>query len=711
MASPYLLSNTDLQYVNCAGQDFAVYLAFLNPIAITTVWTDINQDSEGNWQPPGNTDCAALKIAPYCPIANLGPNRIGFVGEPLYFDGSCSCQRMDIPVVSYAWTVTGSPTATAYANNSQMSYVWSAPGIYTVKLTVTDRAGTTTTGVRQVMIYQSRQQALPGMTTLSGPSGSLANGGWQAQITTVNSQFTLFPPDALPVGTYQPLVIMVETRYEVLPGQWVNATIGPHGQFNPGSPYRDPRILFDGYVQTGTVQQDVDKDTLSFTCMSPQLLLNEAQAHLVGYYNCDYTSVKNGVPQGCKTSPMGQGFQVGGLMTNDVVQSILQYHSNVCQFHDLHMWNSLIPCAPFSVDSANAYYNPVFSTLSVNEGTIWQNLQDLTTNEWSQVYCERDGSIRVGPQVNFRGQEYWEKPWLYNTSSATAGVFLNLLSDLGYTIGAPSSMENTASVIGTLPMLPAQPMPVYFVHEFGSQPPPSLYNRPFQGQPDPTMLALFNTQSGPPLLCVFADIPTPDPGMTAPGGLLTPIIANWPQDLSIYPIMISDQENYTGRTSLVKLIGTLANAQTILTSWYPQNTFQITGDGVSTTVATTLHSGNWNIDQSHVVPDVTAGLNRSLVLNFWWEMARRIYFASNLNYNVTITAGLLTAVNLNDLVGVTRQNNQLGPHWAEKPFYVDGVSYQIDINNKTWQTSLTLTEITSQALGPIQPPPKVYPKW
>lgn len=711
MASPYLLSNTDLQYVNCAGQDFRIFLAFLNPISINTVWTDINQDSQGNWQPPGNTDCAALKIAPYAPIANLGPNRIGFVGEPLYFDGTRSCQRMDLPVVSYSWVVTGGPTATAYANSAQMSYSWPAPGIYTVKLTVKDRAGTTVTGVRQVMIYQNRELALPGMITLSGPSGSLANGGWQAQITTVNSQFTLFPPDSLPVGTYQPLVILCETRYEVFPDQWAEVTIGPQGQFNPGSPYLDPRILFDGYVQTGTIQQDADKDTLSFTCMSPQLLLNEAQAHLVGYYNCAYTSVVQGVPQGCKTSPMGQGFQVGGLMTNDIVQSILQYHTNVCQYHDLHMWNSLIPCAPFFANNPNAYFNPIFSTLSVNEGSLWQNLQDLTTNEWSQVYCEHDGSIRVGPQVNFRGQEYWEKPWLFNTTSATAGVFLNLLADLGYTVSPPATPEDAASIPGTLPMLPAQVMPITFVHEFGSQPPPSLYYRPFQGTPDPTMVETFSSQTGPPLLCVFGDTPTPDPSATPPRGILLPVHATWPQDLSIYPVMLSVQENYTGRTSLVKLIGTLANAQTILTSWYPQSAFKVTGDGVSTIVATTLPAGTWNVDESHVVPDVTVGLSRSLVLNFWWEMARRIFYASNINYNVTVTTGLLTAVNLSDLVGVTRQNTQLGARWADKPFYVDGVSFQIDVNNKTWQTSLTLTEVTSNALGPVQPPPKVYPKW
>jgi PKD repeat protein len=712
MAATTHLSNADLQFLNVSNRDFTIYLAFLNPISITSTWTSLNMDAQGNWQPPPNFDTAAHKVAPYAPVANLGSNRIGFCNEPLYFDGTRSFQRFDLPVVSYTWAATGSPAQTLYANGSQIGYSWSSPGIYTVTLTVKDRAGTAKSSIRQVMIYQDRQNALPGMLQLSGPSGSLSNGGWQCQLTTVNSQFTLFQPDSLPVGSYQPVVLMVETRYELTPGNWVNRTVGPNGQFNPGSPYMDPRILFDGYVQTNSVHSDVDKDTLSLTCVGLQMILNDASAHLVGYYNCAYTSVANGIPTGCKTSTLGMGFQVGGLMTNDIIQSMLQYHSNMCQFCDLHMWNSLIPCAPYIGGSQNAYYTPQYSTLSVNEGKLWSNLQDLTNNEWSQVYCERDGSLRIGPQMNYRGQEYWLKPWLYNNTSVTAGTYINLLQDLGYTITPPSSILNTTTIPATLPPVPALPIPVVFVHEWGHQQLPSLYVRPFQGVPDPDMVQQFSSQFGPPLLCTFSDVPLYDTASAPPAqGLLPGAAYNWPQDLALYPIAMDIQENYTGRTAAVKLIGTLAQAQTILTSWHPVNVFSVTGDGTSTIVISVLPAGTLNVDESHVVPDVTAGLNRSLVLNWWWEVAHRTYYASNINYNITITMGELTCVNLNDLVGVTRQNATLGPRWANKPFYVDGVTYQIDLNAKTWVTSLTLTEITSANLGPIQPPPKVVPKW
>lgn len=713
MASPFHLSNADLQFLNCAGQDFRLFLAFLNPIAITTTYKDINMDSQGNWQPPPNFDTAANKVAPYAPVANLGSNRIGFVNEPLFFCGMRSYQRNDVPVVSYSWSATGMPATTSYHNGAQMGYTWSSPGLYTVTLTVKDRAGTQQSSTRQVMIYQDRFSALPGMITLSGPSGSLANGGWQAQITTVNSQFSLYPPDALPVGSYQPVVLMVETRYEVVPGMWVERTVGPLGQFNPGYPYSDPRILFDGYVQVGTVHQDVDKDTLSFTCTGLQMILNEAKTHMIGYYNCSVKTSHNGVPTALNTSTMGKGFQVAGLTTNDILISMLQYHSNVSQHHDIHMWNNLIPCAPYIGGNANAYYYPQYSTLSINEGTVWGNMQDLANNDWSQVYCERDGSVRTGPQINYRGQEYWKFPNLYNANtSVTAGTYINLLQDLGYSIPDPPSILDATTIPATIPQINAQPMPIYFVHQWGHQQLPSPYFRPFQGQPDPDVLAFLNSQSGPPLLCVFSDTPVFDSAARVPNaGLFPPVYYNWPQDLALYPISFDIQENYTGRTALVKLIGTLANAQTILTAWYPPSTFKVTGDGTSTIVSTTLAAGNWDLDEGHVVPDVTVKLNRTLVLNYWWEMAQRVFYAQNINYNVTVNIGMLTCVSLNDLVGVTRQNVQLGPRWLEKPFFVDGITYAIDVNNKTWNTTLTLTEVTSALVGPVNKPPKVVPKW
>lgn len=700
MASPYLLNNADIQFVQSAGQSFVAYLAFLNPVSVTTNWVDTALDQYGNPLPPPNFDTAANHVAPYAPICNMGPNRIGFVGEPLYFDGSRSCQRFDIPVVSYQWSYTGG-LGNLYANNSQLSLVFAAPGIYTVYLAVTDKGGTIIRGQRQVMVYQDRQSALPGMIQLSGPQGSLSNGGWQMQINTVSSQFTLFNPDSLPVGTYQPLVVLVETSFEIQPNLWVNATIAPNGNFNPGSTYEDPRILFDGYVQQGTVHQDVDKDTLSFTCVGPQQLMNDAKTHLLGYYNSDYKGQINYVPTGINPSSMGSGFLVGGLMTQDVIQSILQYHSTIATYHDLHMWNSVIPTNPYAANTPNAYYNQVYATLSVTEGTVWQNLQDLTANEFSQVYCEHDGSIRIGPQANYRGQDFWSRPQLLGQT--VANEFINFVQDLGYTVSSDLS-QMPASIPTTLPALP---MPIEFVHPWGPQTPVNPYLSSFQNQIDASVSSTQSSLIGPPVVCVFSDIPVYDgaAGYPSSGTLYPWTTYNWPQDLSITPISYDIQENYTGKASLVKLIGTLALNNSIYSAWYPQNAFVVQGSGGDNIQTTVLPAGDWILDESHVLPDMTTQQNRQLMATYWWEMARRYYYANNINYNGTITLGMCTFLQMGDIVSVTRQNTTLGPKFLGKLFYIDGISYQIDMTSRLWQTQITLTEITSAALSAIVRPP------
>ena len=705
MASPFILNNLDLQFANSASQDYTCYLAFLNPVSITTMWSDLNQDKDGNWQPPPNLDTAAKRLPPYAPTCNLGSNRIGFVNEPLYFDGSRSCQRHDVPAVSssYLWNVSGPATVTLYANKSQCSIVWSAPGLYTVTLSVADIAGTRTTGTRQVMVYQDRSSALPGVISISGLSGSLSSGGWQCQLTTVNSQVSLFSPDQLAIGTYQPLVILIETRYEVIPGVWVNATIGPHGSFSPGFPYQDPRIFFDGYVQSGSIHQDVDKDTLSFSCIGPQMILQESKTHMLGYYNAVYQGFKGQVPTGLKPSAAGKGYLVGWLQTADIIRSLLQTHCNISQFHDIHIWDANIP---YTYTGQSAHYNQIYTSLSVNEGTIWSNIQDLTSNEWSQSFCERDGSIRVGPQINYRGNEFWQQPTLLGQT--VASTLLNFVQDLGLT-----AFGTSTAVAQSIGQLPATPMPIQLVHGWGHQVSIPNIAYPFQPAPSPDVTTTQQGLNGPPILCVFSDTPTPDAAGAPPVGIpLYPWVSgNWPQDLSVYPISFDITENYTGKTSLVKIIGTLVNANNIWSAWYPQNAFSVAGDGTSTIVAVTLPAGNWVVDERHVLPDITTNGAKQLMSNWWWEMARRVYYAQNINYACSISLGLFTAASLGDIVGVTRQQNTLGPHWSQKPFYIQEIAYGLDLTAKTWTTTLTCVEVTSALLTPMTAPPKVIPKY
>jgi hypothetical protein len=362
---------------------------------------------------------------------------------------------------------------------------------------------------------------------------------------------------------------------------------------------------------------------------------------------------------------------------------------------------------PFQSGSKTAYSIMVYSGLSVNEGTMWSNIQDLCANEWSTVYCEHDGSIRIGPQINYRGNEYWSQPTLLGDT--VAETLLNFYAEVGATV----TTTDLTQMGNSLPDLDAQPMPVKLVHPWGHSPGLPQVSAPFQYQLSEQLAEKQKGLIGPPILCEFSDVPVIDDATIPPDNtsLFPWTQMAWPQDLAVYPISFDIPQSYTGRTSLVKIIGTLANANNIWSAWYPQNAFTVSSNGTSTAIANKLPAGNWFLDQRYVLPDITSATNKTLVSNYWWEMARRVYYAQNVSYQCSINLGMFTAASLGDIVGVTRQTNTLGPHWNKKPFYVQEISYSLDMQQKTWTTALSTVEVTSALLTPIQPPPKVIPKY
>jgi DNA-binding beta-propeller fold protein YncE len=88
---------------------------------------------------------SALAITPdQAPVAKLSVTP-GFAGQPTEFDASASTVRFGT-ITSYAWDFgDGSPPVTT--STATTTHVYAAPGSYTVRVTETDSAGTSTTKV------------------------------------------------------------------------------------------------------------------------------------------------------------------------------------------------------------------------------------------------------------------------------------------------------------------------------------------------------------------------------------------------------------------------------------------------------------------------------------------------------------------------------------------------------------------------------------
>lgn len=84
------------------------------------------------------------------PVANAGPNKTGVVGQPVTFDGTGSTDQ-DGTIISYAWQFGDGRSSMG----SIVSHVYTAPGTYTVSLTVTDNHGATNTDTATAIITQT----------------------------------------------------------------------------------------------------------------------------------------------------------------------------------------------------------------------------------------------------------------------------------------------------------------------------------------------------------------------------------------------------------------------------------------------------------------------------------------------------------------------------------------------------------------------------
>jgi hypothetical protein len=738
VTSYYTLTSDQIQALNTPASRFAAYVAFYDPLAFTQASQDLSTQN-GTVVVPPPTDLLAQQRSPFVPTPVFGSNRIGFVGEPLYFDGSRSTQRHNILAWGHQWTATGPATITTFSTpatyssifpgtftvgGQQAAITWSAPGTYLVTLTVSDRYGHSATGSRFVRIYQDRQDAEPGIVSIDSITGDMTNGGWSMQLTTVAGWPGFVNPDSLPVGSYLPCTVIIETASMLTPGVLTPRTIGQWGDFVPGQPYTDPRILLSGYVQQRTCHEDDAYDTIQLTVQTPEVILQEANIVTVAFYNAAWSTTDthgrwNGQSQ--ITSMSDQ--LVADLMVEDIIKSMCSDHSTLGAYHDIVTWNR------YMIDPAQPSYGtePTYTSLTMNQGTIWAALQTLVQNDFSMIWGERDGSIRAGPTINYRGAETWQ--WYFSAPQLPiAQVPANnpgvwpprenpLSTGLSYNTGFPATIGGT----GDLP--PQANTEVTMVNAWQMY---SMRNEFYPAQvltadpygyisytpPTPGWCPVLYTLWGPnaipqpanldgvvrstqnclimPVVCHFSDLPEYD----------------GTQEISLAPQYIDDNDLYYQRTAFTKLIGYKIQNDAAWSANYPQGIFDQQGQQQYR-----MPVGNFSLIDNLVLPDMTTSAGLQIGWSYLWNMAAIVYFAQNARYTVTITTGPGNYLNLHDLVYISRQKPSKGPSWWQKLFYVANIQMTFDLTNRVWMQQIQCSEVTSNTpvLRSSINPPWLYP--
>ncbi len=420
-----LQNHADL--LNTPGQSFRLYVGFGHPVPIVT---DARLET-----PPKTYYPEKFQRVPIRPAAIFGPNRISFVGDVLRFYGGRSANRWRRPCSNHTWKVfkdgvdVTNDFAYVSSTNTTNDFVqtypvepqpavftvnFAQPGIYQIQLTVTGQYGdksSTHTGYRQVIVYPSRMEAPAQVVEISGLSGGMSQGGWGCSLRLRGDCSALLK--ATEVNGYIPVVIIAETYYEQSDRQWSPYTIGPEYFDGPyDNHFDDPRVLFNGYVDRGTIEVDVDHSEVRFDCRTPDMILEQAYTHVVGFFEH-----KNN----------GAGITFNDLMYHDVVRYMLLEKSNFGDYHDLrfyHNWG-LLPWGTYTENyqgqsAGNGSYvidndqipNQEYRDWTFNNGQFWSNIRDGADNQFEFAYFSREGALHIHPD-----RTMWYPQVFYDTNS------------------------------------------------------------------------------------------------------------------------------------------------------------------------------------------------------------------------------------------------------------------------------------------------------
>ncbi len=648
-ASPVLASRAeDALFLNKPVSDFRIYVGFGNEVRII---------SDGRLEtPPKTYEPKPRGKVPVAPTVVMGPNRIGFVGEGVVFYGGRSYGRWRNAAYGHTWrvlhngvdvtsdtahvlsTILDEDLVQTYLVEPQMAYfipLFAQPGIYVVELTVQydfESYHGTHTGTRQVIVYQDRDTAAAGVVEIGNLSGGISQGGWGCSLRIRGDlSFILSARDV--VG-YIPVVLMVETYYPNA-GEMQQIDIGPN--FHTGAiELDDPRIIFNGYIDRASIEEDVDHAEVRFECRTADMLLGDLNTHVVGFF---------------ESSNDGKGITFNDLMVADVYRYMLQVKSNYADFHDIRLYHNwgLLPWASHTVNyqgttaGGGSYTidndlvpNNEYKDWTFNNGQYWSNLHDGADNQFEFCYVTREGTLMTVPDRNM-----WPPQVFYDTNS------VNNWTGSAYD-GAHYTLSDPDQPFSIVPIGP-------------------------EDTPIATICAVKNPYA---LLFSTGNVWDVDAWTGAPVHV---------------PLRITAQERLGAVTSYYKIVGSLSFWAEEWGADYPQN-------ATDPALGLWLNSGPWTLVQGKYWSDQDRDKAWRNIWRFaarGYQSARSRYtvevaYGMHFYFRECDMVELVYADKAGRMIFAPPDNPLQRTNWFE----VQGISYNINLDAQTWQTNYQLREVT-----------------
>ena len=171
---------------------------------------------------------------------------------------------------------------------------------------------------------------------------------------------------------------------------WARRELGPNWQ--SGKYEDDPRIVFSGYLDKGSITQTHDDGSVTFACRTSDMILENMQSHTVGFF---------------ESAVDGSGMIFNDLVTHDVINFMLKEFSNFADWHDTRMFYN-----QYAGPTANGGTPGIeYKDWTWNQGMYWSNIRDTAANEFYLAYVDQRSALHVVPDRNmWRADTFYHHP-------------------------------------------------------------------------------------------------------------------------------------------------------------------------------------------------------------------------------------------------------------------------------------------------------------
>lgn len=364
------LTLTERNLLRAPGQRYRVYLALWGSWQIAQE-TPLNYDPNTGEPRPTVTVAASA----FEPVLVLGPHRLAFAGEPISFDASASWARGGGAAPAGSWNFGAGASPAVASGPGPHAVAWTTPGLKEVSYSSGGAVGR-----RWVRVLADRREVGLPVITIGGLAGAIDK-GWKAEVTVAA---TLGENDPLPVTDYQAIGLFVEEEWETAAG-WARVPIG-------GQDLGDPRLLFAGYIQQGSIEVSVDGSRIGFTLGGLQEQLAACTIHTISYWGRTqyeiFRELNSDAVASEKPTKGGHILELAKTTVVDVILHLLQTYTNVLERHDFVTWYDIS-----QQDTLN---------LSGREGDLWGVLGSWLENEFAWLWVDQGMRLHVEPNPHIR---------------------------------------------------------------------------------------------------------------------------------------------------------------------------------------------------------------------------------------------------------------------------------------------------------------------